>query len=102
MIKHSLIISTIAAATLLTSTPNYAADQDQIYGSQLMTSQEKFEYRKKHMNAKTEEERAQLREEHHALIQQRAKERNMKLPDAPPASGAGMGVGGGMGGGGKR
>ncbi len=96
MIKHSLIISTLAAVTILSSTPNFAADQDLIYGSQLMTSEERFEYRKKNMNAKTEAERAQLREQHQAMIQQRAKERNMKLPDAAPASGAGMGTGGGM------
>ena len=82
-------------------------DQDRIYGSQLMTEQERNQYRKKIRTAKTDKEREQIRAEHHKLMQVRAKERGMTLPDVPPASrggmsGGGMGPGGGMGGGGKR
>ena len=36
--KKPLIISTLTAALLLSGAPVFAADKDQIYGSQLMTS----------------------------------------------------------------
>jgi len=111
MMKQTLIMSTLTVALLAVPTgPLFAADQDQIYGSQLMTQQERFEYRKKYSNAKTSMERERIRNEHHVMMKERAKVRNMKLPDEPPASGAGMGPGHGMekgggmgsGGGGKR
>ncbi len=108
MMKQSLIISALAATLLLSTGSSFAADQEQIYGSQLMTQQEQLEYRKKNTNAKTAQEREQIRMEHQAMINERAKERNMKLPDTP-ASGmgpsgdmqrdGGMSPGGGMGGG---
>jgi len=97
MMKQPLIISAIAAALLLSTGSTFAADQEQIYGSQLMTQQERFEYRKKYTNAKSAQEREQIRTEHHAMMKERARERNMKLPENPPASGTGMGTGGGMG-----
>lgn len=74
----------------------------QIYGSQLMTQQERLQYREQMGNAKTEQERQQLRLEHHQQMQQRARQKGVTLPDEPPADrgmGRGMG-GGGMGGGG--
>jgi len=74
--------------------------QDQIYGSQLMTQQERNEYRNRIHSAKTAQEQEQIRAEHHEQMQARAKERGMTLPDYPPASGSGMGPGGGMGQGG--
>jgi hypothetical protein len=72
-----------------------------IYGSQLMTSQERIEYRNRMRAAKTAKEREQIRLEHHAQMQERAKERGVTLPDEPPARGLGrgMGPGAGMGGG---
>lgn len=81
--------------------------REQIYGSQLMTRQERLEHRAKLRAAKTAEEREQIRKEHHEKMQQRAKERGVTLPEMPvrPAGmGArpgGMGPGaGGMGAGG--
>lgn len=80
--------------------------QERIYGSQLMTDQERNEYRNRIGSANTEEERNQIRNEHHQRMQQRAKERGLSLPDEPPAKGGhmgggkGMGPGGGMGNGG--
>nr|WP_320114884.1 hypothetical protein [uncultured Desulfuromonas sp.] len=78
-----------------------AQQQQQIYGSQLMTQQERMEYRAKMRAAKTAEERQQIRQEHHALMQQRAKDRGVTLPEEPPAQGmmrgSGMGRGYGMG-----
>ena len=93
MMKQPLIISALAATLLFSTGATFAADQEQVYGSQLMTQQERLEYRKKYTNANTAQEREQIRTEHHAMIKERARERNMKLPDAPPASGTGMGGG---------
>ena len=79
----------------------FAADAP-IYGSQLMTNQERVEHRKNLSAVKTAEEREQVRLEHHEQMKLRANERGVELPDTPPAQGAGMGgrmgQGGGMGG----
>jgi len=78
-----------------------------MYGSQLMTKEEKAQERAKMRTAKTAEEREKIRKEHHESMQERAKERGLTLPDDPPARVGGMGsgggsMGGGMGGGGGR
>jgi len=81
---------------------NKMPDQ-QIYGSQLMTQQERDAYRNKMRSAKTYEEQQRIRNEHHEQMKVRAKERGVTLPDAPPAGhgpGMGPGPGGGMGPGG--
>lgn len=75
------------------------ADDAPIYGSQMMTQQERIEHRNQMRAAKTLEEREQVRSRHHELMVQRAKERGITLPDEPPMRG-GMGPGGGMGRGG--
>ena len=78
------------------------AEDVPIYGSQLMTNQERIEHRNKLRAAKTDEEREQVRLQHHEQMQLRAKEQGVTLPDTPPAQGGrqgrGMGPGGGMGG----
>lgn len=68
-----------------------------IYGSQLMTEQERLEYRERMRAATTEEEREQIRLEHHAQMQERASERGIELPDEPPMTGMGRGMGQGQG-----
>jgi negative regulator of sigma E activity len=81
-------------------------DQDRIFGSQLMTQQERNEYANRMRSMKTEQEREALRLEHHKQMQERAREKGVKLPDEPPqipgramgGPGAGMGPGGGAGG----
>ncbi len=114
MIKRPLIMSALATALFLSTGFALAADQApaqektptkkqvQVYGSQLMTQQERVEYRAKMRAAKTTEEREQIRKEHHESMKERAKERGVTLPDDPPARGSGMGAGGGMGPGGGR
>jgi len=106
MMKQALIISTLMSTLLLSAGVSMAAGNNQIYGSQLMTNQERLEYRKKTMNAKTAEERERIRSEHHAMMKERAKSQNITLPEEPPAGGTGMGKGmnqgGGMGPGGGR
>ena len=111
--KRSLMISALATALTLSAGLSLAADQsqtqdrlqtqqqDQIYGSQLMTQQERNEHQAKMRAAKTAGEREQIRNEHHMRMQERAKDRSLTLPDKPPARGGGMGQGGGGKGSGK-
>jgi uncharacterized membrane protein len=75
--------------------PVQVQKQEVIYGSQLMTNQERNDFRAKMRNAKTAQEREQIRLEHHKAMQERAKAQGKTLPDMPPAMGAGMGPGGG-------
>ncbi|MDE2345747.1 MAG: hypothetical protein KGL13_04690 [Gammaproteobacteria bacterium] len=62
-----------------------AAGSDVIYGSQLMTPEERAAYRAKMRAAKTDAERAQIRAQHHKEMQERAKKLGKTLPPAPPS-----------------
>ena len=116
--RHLTLLALAGALTLPTGVIN-AADQDRdrdrdqtkeqlqiqdqdkmIYGWQLMTQQERRDHRAKMQSMKTEEERMAYREEHHKLMQQRAQERGLTLPDRPRRQGSGQGFGGGSPGGG--
>lgn len=88
------------AAAATSPAPAATSTKPSIYGSQLMTPQERRDYRLRMRNAKTADERNSIRLEHHEAMKARAAERGLSLPDAPPARGAGMGPGGGMGQGG--
>ncbi len=100
-----LLVTSAGASLNLYSSPSYAADKNQasdqqpIYGYELMTTQERTEFRSHIRNLKTEQEREQYRLDHHKKMQTRAKERNVNLPEAPMPRGSGMGGGQGMGGG---
>ena len=72
---------------------------EQVYGSQLMTQQERMEHRTKMQSMNTMEERERYRMEHHTKMQARAKEQGVTLPEQPPMRNPGMGGGRGMGGG---
>ena len=78
-------------------------DQD-IYGSHMMTREERDQHSNAMGNARTEQERERIWAEHHERMQARAKERGETLPEMPahmPRQGAGgQGQGGGQGGGG--
>jgi len=82
--------------------------QEQVFGWQLMSEQERLEHRQRMQQMKTEEEREAFRREHHEKMQERAWQMGVTLPDEPGFQGKGMGPGGGgMGpgggmGGGKR
>jgi hypothetical protein len=84
------IALTAIAFGLIASTTSFAVDAP-IYGSQLMTNQERIEHRNKMRAAKTAEEREQVRVQHHEQMQLRAKEQGVTLPDTPPAQGGGQG-----------
>ncbi|KAF0101763.1 MAG: hypothetical protein FD187_1806 [bacterium] len=94
-----LIMTALAMAITLGAGTAYPADEV-IHGSQLMTAQERIEYRNRMHTATTALEREQIRLEHHQAMQARAKAQGKSLPDAPPALGGGMGPGWGPGGGG--
>jgi hypothetical protein len=114
--RTTVFVLLTAAALLMAagaaSGQSPAGSKQGIYGSQLMTERERNEYRERMRTAKTEQDREQLRREHHAQMQARARERGVTLPDEPPARGGqgygaggpggGMGSGGGMGGGSGR
>ena len=99
MIKKTLILLNLAALLSLSSGLILAADQqptpqqqqEKIYGSQLMTPQERLAHRNKMRAAKTVEEREQIRKAHHEKMKQRAKKQGITLSDEPPARGGGMG-----------
>lgn len=92
----------MSALTLGLLTSGAIGADETVYGSQLMTNQERIEHRNKLRAAKTLEQREQIRLEHHEQMKLRAKERGVALPDEPPAQGGGggrgMGPGAGMGG----
>jgi hypothetical protein len=87
--------------------PALSRDAD-IYGWQLMTHQERSAYRERMRTAVSEDEREQLRAEHQAAMQVRARARGVALPapvhDISPARGsfgsASRGAGGSAAGGG--
>lgn len=104
MLHKTLMISAVAGVFALSTGAAIAQDaaqntqaqtqeQQQIFGSQLMTAEERNEYRAKMRAAKTLEEREQIRREHHERMLERAKEMGVTLPDEPPARGAGRGMG---------
>lgn len=110
MIKHRSVAAVVLAVALSFPLLSAAQNQAPIYGSQLMTQQERAEYRAKMRSLSTTQEREQFRLEHHQRMQERARERGLTLPDEPPARGGrgmgpggqGMGPGGGAGGRGGR
>ncbi len=104
MTKRTLVVWTLAA--LMSFPVGFATAGDrEIFGSQLMTQQERTEYLMKMRSAKTPAEQERIRSEHHQRMLERAKARGLTLPGEPPARGGAMGQGGrgmGPGGGPKR
>lgn len=104
--KKHIIIPTLACVLLFSGSLLHASDgdkkqppeQSQVYGSQLMSKQERIEHRNKIQNAKTAKEREKIRHEHHQLMKARAKKQGVELPDKPASMGhhREMGPGKGM------
>lgn len=92
------IITAVSAFAILAATslaiPAIAQQGDQVFGRQLMTQEEIQEHRRLMQGAKTQQEREQIRAEHHERMKERAKQRGITLPDEPPAKGGGQGGGG--------
>lgn len=87
-------LATNVHAQAQASSQTQTQTQERVYGYELMTPQERIEYHNRMRAAKTQQEREQIRLEHHKQMQERAKAQGRTLPDMPPA---GMGPGGGMG-----
>lgn len=56
----------------------------QVFGWELMTPHERAVYQRKMHEAKTEQERAAIRAEHHKEMLKRASEEGVTLPENPP------------------
>ncbi len=101
--KHTLIISALTGVLSLSTGYALAAGQessstqDTVYGSQMMTQQERAEYRSKLNAAKTATQKEQIRNEHHQSMQERAKSQGLSLPDSPSMQKNNMRQGNGMG-----
>jgi len=71
-------------------TQNRLNDDEPIYGRQLMTEKERYEYREQMRALQTKEEREQFRMQHHKEMQKRAKAMGKTLPEDPlPRKGQG-------------
>ena len=100
MTRHLLPAAGLALALFVpavaTAQPA-TTDQQPVYGSQLMTEQERLEQRQRMRNATSPEEREQIRLEHHQRMQERARQQGVTLPEQAPAPGMGKGQGMGPG-----
>ena len=103
MKKLFYFIMLLFGALLVSSSLAVAADQlqdkvqqqdrdqlhRQVYGSDLMTPEERMQHRQTMRNMKTEEEREAYRMEHHNMMQERARQRGVTLPQYQPGRGMG-------------
>lgn len=101
MLKRSINF-TLAALTLClgqvwAAEPVTVPAQPQVYGSQLMTQRERTEHRFKMRTAATPEQRAQIREESHVQMRERAEQQGLSMPEHPPVPGGGLRMGLGAG-----
>jgi len=62
-------------------------DRETVWGSSIMTEQERKAHREHMRTATTEEERQKIRLEHHEKMAKRAKERGVTLPEDPAMRG---------------
>jgi hypothetical protein len=98
MMKRLMMICALAAILPLASTVAAAADKapdqekvqpdrhERVHASQLMTRQERDDYRAKKHNAKTAEEKDRVRKEHNDRMKARAKERAAAAKPATPTT----------------
>ncbi len=75
-------LASIAAVAWLGLALPVHAEDDFVYGRELMTQQEMTEHRAHMRSLNTEQEREAYRLEHHKLMQERAREQGKTLPDA--------------------
>ena len=73
-----------------------AADKEPIFGSQLMTQEERLQFRNQMQNATSVEEREKIRIQHRELMLERATAQGVTLSDTPMMMRNGAGKGPGM------
>jgi hypothetical protein len=102
--RTTTMAAAIAAAMMTMTVTLFAAEHpsgapagrsEPIYGYRMMNDQERNEYREKMRNAGNPDERQAVREEHHKLMEARAKERGVTMPEprGHDAGGPGKGMG---------
>jgi len=74
-----------------------AAQEEVVYGWQLMSQQERIEYRTKMHSLKTEQEREAFRIQHHEQMKERANAQGVTLPEEPMPRQRDLAPGGGPG-----
>ncbi len=86
MLVAVLVVGERQAVAQAVAQASEVAPQDgQIFGSELMTFGERLGYRFRMWSARSEEERQRIRNEHHKQMLERARERNIFLPEEVPA-----------------
>lgn len=88
-------LAALAATVWLGVAMPAQAEDEFVYGRELMTEQEMAEHRARMRSFNTEQEREMYRLEHHQKMQERARAQGKVLPDEPRSQGRGMGQGGG-------
>ncbi|MFP5505393.1 MAG: hypothetical protein ACLGH6_04290 [Gammaproteobacteria bacterium] len=94
--KRRTLLAGLSAVMLTASlglTLPAQAEDEMIYGRELMTERELAEHRARMRSFSTEQEREMYRLEHHQRMQERAHEQGKVLPDQPGPRGKGMGMG---------
>jgi len=76
-----------------------ASGNETVYGWELMSVKERKAHQAKMKKLKSPKERTAYLEKHHKLMEKRAKERGVTLPEIPMQGGQGAGPGAGAGGG---
>ena len=89
-----LMLGAAALAALPVRTHAQQAAKRPLWGQEMLSEQERNRFHLEMRNARSEQERLRIREEHQALIRQRAQERGVEVP---PGAGRGMGQGMGQG-----
>jgi len=79
----------VAGAALCLLSGAAAAAGETTYGSQLMTPQERIEHRNALRSRQTDAAREAYRSQQHERMQAPAQEQGARLPETPPARGAG-------------
>ncbi len=87
------VISTI----MFLQVSSITVSEEMMYGYQLMTEQERAEHRATMRSFNTEAEREAYRNQHHEMMQERAKAQGVTLPNEPMPRGQGRGMGKGQG-----
>lgn len=93
----SFVVLALLALLGSAAVPHLAVAEEQIYGSQMMTPDERNDYQSRMRSAGSDAEREQIRAEHHERMRVRAEKMGVDIPDEPPARGMGQGKGMGQG-----
>ncbi len=96
-LKNLLIATMFASPLIAGAQPKAQPNAEPIYGSQLMSPQERDQHRQRMRDAQTAQERDRIRQEHHEQMKERAKAQGKTLPENPPPYGKGQGWGPGQG-----